>query len=312
MNRLLNKDMLKEIPCGANFSYVLMDNSLFQATDYKVLHSQTDGSFVKCMKMLYNGHVQLYYMPGSQKPLSQLLPNLNAESFLTVLANLFQNILNAKSNGFLFCGNVEQSFDKIFADPSTLKVSLVYLPINDHLFDDEIAFESQLRSELVRLIHTSPALTGPRTYALADNLMDGTLSLEDLLGLIKNGSAPESAVPKTEQKPEVPAKPRQMYLLAMNAPVPTKFRIKKDHFVIGKAGGAVDAAITFNKMISRVHCRINKTGTQYTITDLQSANGTFVNKVRLQPNKPHPIKNGDVVRLANSDFQIVIANRGTR
>ena len=62
----------------------------------------------------------------------------------------------------------------------------------------------------------------------------------------------------------------------------------------------------FNKMISRSHCRINKRGSQYTITDLQSANGTYVNKVKLQPNQPHPINNGDVIRLANSDFQVSI------
>ena len=67
-----------------------------------------------------------------------------------------------------------------------------------------------------------------------------------------------------------------------------------------------DGVIDFNKMISRSHCRINKRGGQYTITDLQSANGTYVNKVKLQPNQPHPISNGDVIRLANSDFQVNI------
>ena len=42
------------------------------------------------------------------------------------------------------------------------------------------------------------------------------------------------------------------------------------------------------------------------ITDLQSANGTYVNKAKLQPNQSTPIKNGDVIRLANSDFQVSI------
>lgn len=309
MNWLLSKGLLKEIPCGINFSYILMDNSLFQATDYKVLHSQTDGGFVKCMKMLYNGHIQLYYMPETQKPLSQLLPNLNAESFLTVLTNLFQNILNAKSNGFLFCGNVEQSFDKIFVDPSTLKVSLVYLPIATHLVDDEIAFETQLRSELVRLIRTSSTLTSPRTYALADCLVDGTLSLEDLLNFIKNGSSSDPVMPAPEPQPApaaASAKVQQLYLLAMNAPMQVKYRIKKDHFVIGKAGAAVDIGIDFNKMISRVHCCVDRSGARFTVTDLGSTNGTYVNETRLQPNQAHTVKNGDTLRLANSIFQIII------
>ena len=46
---------------------------------------------------------------------------------------------------------------------------------------------------------------------------------------------------------------------------------------------------------------------QYMITDLKSANGTYVNRVRLTPEQPHQIKNGDIIRLANSDFQVVIS-----
>lgn len=68
-----------------------------------------------------------------------------------------------------------------------------------------------------------------------------------------------------------------------------------------------DGVISFNKMISRVHCKITVNGNQYWITDLQSANGTFVNHARLQPNQSTPLKNGDLVKLANSDFQVVFS-----
>ena len=88
----------------------------------------------------------------------------------------------------------------------------------------------------------------------------------------------------------------------------TRFEIvvDKDEFVIGKSEIQVDGFVPFNKAISRKHCKICRSGNLYTIIDLTSANGTFVNKRRLQPNQPHPIKNGDVIRLANSDFQIEI------
>ena len=76
--------------------------------------------------------------------------------------------------------------------------------------------------------------------------------------------------------------------------------------MIGKKAELCDGIIGFNQMISRSHCRINRVGGRYTVTDLQSANGTYVNKVKLQPNVPHPIQNGDVVRMANSDFRVSI------
>ena len=83
--------------------------------------------------------------------------------------------------------------------------------------------------------------------------------------------------------------------------------VTKDSFVIGKNAAVVDGVVSFNKMISRVHCRITKENMQYMITDLKSANGTYVNRVRLTPEQPHQIKNGDIIRLANSDFQVVIS-----
>lgn len=312
MNRLLENGQLQEMVCGTNFAYVLDNNIVFQPTAYKVLQSQSSGAFVKCMKMQYNGHVQLYYVVNALKPLSSMLPTMDAESFLTVIKNLFADIIETRSNGFLSCQNVEISFDKVFVDPATYKVKLVYLPLSVHLFDDYSIYENQLRTSLIKLIGDVPALRSPKTKQLVSNLANGMLTLDDLYVRLKNGKDDADSVDTVDKT--VPEQPDagKLRIVAMNAPTRVEIDVTKDSFVLGKNPSAVDGAITFNKMISRVHCRINKTGTQYTITDLQSANGTFVNKVRLQPNKPHPIKNGDVVRLANSDFQIVIANRGTR
>ena len=67
----------------------------------------------------------------------------------------------------------------------------------------------------------------------------------------------------------------------------------------------VDLVIPFNKMISRKHCRIMNSGGLYYISDEGSANGTFVNGVRLNPGQKTQINRGDVIRLADSDFQII-------
>ena len=83
--------------------------------------------------------------------------------------------------------------------------------------------------------------------------------------------------------------------------------VDKPEFVIGKKQSVVDGVVSFNKLISRVHCKIVLKQQQYYIEDLKSANGTYVNNVRLQPNVPTRIKHGDIVRMANSNFQVVIA-----
>ena len=62
--------------------------------------------------------------------------------------------------------------------------------------------------------------------------------------------------------------------------------------------------IDFNPAVSRIHCKINFESGEYYITDLGSANGTFVNSKKLAPQIPKLLTSGCVIRLANSDFKI--------
>ena len=49
--------------------------------------------------------------------------------------------------------------------------------------------------------------------------------------------------------------------------------------------------------VSRKHAIIHRTGAQYTIEDLESTNGTYVNKKKIQPHVPQAIKAGDELRF---------------
>ena len=305
MNTLIENNYIKEMECGSNFSYILSDNSTFISTEYKVLQSQANSCFVKCMKMLYNGKVQLYYMTNQYKPLSSLLPTLDAESFMVICANLFSDIIDVKNNGFLSCQNIDISFERIYVDTTTYKVRLIYLPVSHRVFDDALTFENELRTSLIKLIQGISTLSTPKTIQFATNLSNGTLSLESIYTSIKSGKAPIPGL-HSEHKGDTPVSQGQMKLVAMNAPTRVEIVITKNEFTIGKKAEIVDGVISFNKMISRSHCKITRNGSRYMITDLQSANGTYVNHTRLQPNQPHPINGGDVIRLANSDFQVVV------
>lgn len=302
MNTLIEAGVLTEMVTGSNFSYVLSNNGAFLPTEYKVLQSQAEGCFVKCMKMLYNGKIQLFYLTQSLKSLSSLLSSLEAEGFLTVISNLLSDIIDVKHNGFLVCQNIDIAFDKIFVDPATYKVSLIYLPTSLRIYDNLADFENELRTSLIKLISGISAFATPRLMQFAADLADGTLSIEDLQNRIKGGSR----INVSNEHMKVTNVASNLRIVAMNAPMRVELVITKDEYVIGKKHELCDGVLEFNKMISRVHCKICKSGDKYTIMDLQSANGTYLNKMRLQPNQPVQIKNGDVVRLANSDFQVNI------
>ena len=94
-------------------------------------------------------------------------------------------------------------------------------------------------------------------------------------------------------------------IVAMNAPKYFEIVIDKDEMLLGKKQELVDAVIPFNNMISRKHCKIIRVNGKFYISDEGSANGTYVNRVRLAQGQRFQISKGDIIRLADSDFQIV-------
>lgn len=278
MNLLMEKGLISEMSCGSNFAYILQDNNAFLSTEYKVLQSQSNSCFVRCMKDLYNGKVQLYYLTNAYKPLTSMLSGLESDNFMTIAANLLSDIIDVKNNGFLSCQNIDISFEKIYVDPTTFKVSLVYLPLSERIFDDYSIFENELRTGLVKLISSISTLSSAKTMQFSADLSNGTLRLEDLYNRIKGGSRSVKTLSdnqggNNQQSSDAGSYIGRIRIIAMNAPTRVEIDVTKDEFIIGKNASVVDGVVSFNKMISRVHCKINKRGGQITITDLQSANG---------------------------------------
>ncbi|MEG0019671.1 MAG: DUF6382 domain-containing protein, partial [Oscillospiraceae bacterium] len=185
MNPLIESGVIRELSCGSNFAYILKDNTDFLGTEYKVLQSQGNDGFVNCMKMLYNGQVQLYYLTSGYKSFSSMLSVMDSEAFMAVFANLLKCIIDVKANGFLTCQNIDISFDKIFVDTTTQKTYLVYVPVKPKGCNSYQAFENELRTHTVKMIDGKENLSISKMAQLSVDLSDGRLSLEDLYGRVK-------------------------------------------------------------------------------------------------------------------------------
>ena len=306
MYTLKDNGIISEFVCGNNFEYVLEDNSHFVNTDYKVLQSQTNSIFVQCMKMKRNGKLDLYYVTNDYRPMSSMFTGITADTMIAVVVNLFASVIEVRNNGFLACQCIDLSWDKIFVEHNTLKVKLVYLPLSVKVFDSFAEFESELRSSIVKLINKVIVETNERLNQFVLDLCNGSLSIEDVYNRSRNAGTPP--IPKKEEnKVHVPINNAggMIKLVAMNAPSHFEMPIDRTDILIGKKQEMVDGVITFNKMISRKHCRIICENGIYFISDEGSANGTFVNGARVAQGQRCQINRGDIIRLADSDFQIV-------
>lgn len=298
MNLLLEKGIILEKECGNNFSYILNDNNSFESIDYKVLQSPENNHFVKCMKMLNNGKVQLYYQTKELKSFLNMLSMINEDVFFIIVENLLEAVIKVKNNGFLCSENIDISLKRIFINPATYKVSFIYLPLKEKNFDDYGVFENEIRTSLIKVISEKLRFSSGRIVQFRSYLSNGTLSLEDLYRLIKEGKGKQ-----IQTEPQIPKKLR---LISMDEAQYLELKVNKDEFVIGRNPAVVDGVISFNRLIGRVHCKIYKKGNQYQVMDMKSTNGTYINDIKLEINQLYSIKNGDCLRLANSKFKIVI------
>lgn len=85
-----------------------------------------------------------------------------------------------------------------------------------------------------------------------------------------------------------------------------KILIRESETVIGKDPSQTDCCITGNSAISRAHAVILHKGNSYDVSDKNATNGTFVNGNKVAAFQKHPLQNGDILRLADEDFEFKI------
>ena len=61
------------------------------------------------------------------------------------------------------------------------------------------------------------------------------------------------------------------------------------------------------KGVSRKHAVIHRVGAECTVEDMDSTNGTYVNRKRIQPHMPQAIKPGDEVRFGKLALSVKAA-----
>lgn len=305
MHELIERGLAIEVRGPQCMSYILEDESLFNLSEYKIIHNQGTEKFLDSTKSTYNGKVKLTYFLDEYVSLQSIAGAVEVYPFIGVLANTIGSILEISGNGYLDLSDLVLTLNRIYVNPTTLDVKLIYLPVNTPpnsgtslLMNSPI---DELRSGLVKLISSTPGLMSSRTREIASWLSDSSMSLEAIYTAMRVNNDP---IRKPDNK-------QKNYVLVIKNLTPhdrTEFKISQNNgtsFVIGRNAVEVDGYIGTNPAISGKHCIIYGTTSGFEIEDI-SKNGTFINNARLTPGKRIRLNDMDSLRLANSNFSVSI------
>ncbi len=99
-----------------------------------------------------------------------------------------------------------------------------------------------------------------------------------------------------------------MLISGINTPTCATYIVTKPEFVLGKSDSC-DAALSFSEEISREHAKISWSPDGYTLTDMNSTNGTFLNGVMLRPGEPQALVPGDRIGISTFLFSVEAIRR---
>jgi len=84
----------------------------------------------------------------------------------------------------------------------------------------------------------------------------------------------------------------------------------KQNAIIGRKKGLYSELLKGNPYVSGMHARLcYMSGIGWTITDLNSSNGTFIDGFRIIPDRPEVLHSGNLLSLANMEFTVQLSKQ---
>ncbi len=269
-DKRIDKNVLEE-ENEKTISYILKQEELFYDIAFRVMKNHGKTCFVKCRKLRYNGNIKLMYFIEDMISLENFFVNAKQNEIVSVINNLIKIIKQIEENGFLNIDFIDSRFYRIYVEKDSLTVRLIYLPLNNTT--EEISNVKQDTDIYKRINKQLQERNIQYAYE------EGTWSMEN------------------------PYEGERGPIMLVSADGLKTIPITKEEFLIGKNPDKVDGIIEGNSAISRIHCKIiHSWNSKDYMMDMGSANGSYLNGVRVPSDDYIEINVGDRIKLANEEF----------
>jgi len=145
--------------------------------------------------------------------------------------------------------------------------------------------------------------------AFAKNMVDAVKPVNTInaVDAVNTNDTPKlSAAEKKTGSPTIADDAQVYHLIGVEKQASLALDGTKGNYIIGRKKGDFTDFFKDDSFVSRQHAQLTYDTEQkcWTIADLESTNGTFVNGTALSPNVSIPLKPGDMVRIAFLNFKL--------
>lgn len=310
--RFQDDGLLTVMPCKSHVAYLLHDVNAFYPTGFEVLQNMDGSGFLRCVKIQFNAQLQFVYLTGRNgseyKPMQTMLSGLHPDGFLRMVRNLLEVMQHADETGFLGVQNIVLSPERIFVDPATMNVQLIYLPIAaGYVASTEQDAADELCAMLLRIIYAHPELENAGVRRLRQALASTMPTLRQLYSAAFGDVPTPTPIPTPAPQPAPAPQPTgtgAMILQAVQHTEQVCIALPKSDLLAGTRVGAGELELHGNPYISGRHCKFSYQNGQYYLTDIGSSNGTYLNGRMLTRDVPQALQDGDTITIASSVFRV--------
>lgn len=266
------------------------------------------------VKVVHDGCDRVMYEKEQLHNLCEIVPTLTNSELAIALKQFCANMLAIEDTDYIAMTAIDVKYERLLYDTKQKAIRMIVLPVQAPCdFHDGESWGNAFRRMLLMLFHTifkeSPEKYQEAYYAIMDetkNDKDVLIYMHDYsFGVQKvEEKAVEEQTKETKKEETAVRKLRLEHTGALGSLI---FVVTKPEYILGKASNSADGVIPSTDMISRRHCVIYQAQDRYTVEDLGSTNGTKINGYRIDPGQRFYLNHGDVLSLADVDFNVVIS-----
>ena len=283
----------------------------------KILKETYHANLIPTLEILKNGQTRLLYSTEGMTSLSDVSDKLSVSYRGMILRGLAQTLKMIEEQPFWKKEYLDVRKQYIFIDMANGTPGFILTPVESWVTDDKDSWIAKFEDVVKMLVSVKDTEMSEEFIELISKLERLSTAIETketdvqqeariFISYLIEGWAADDSVPECIDQNIVQENHIERVELRYNGAYGSfGIYIGKDEFIIGK-DPTCDGVISINNTISRNHARIIIRPEGCYAEDLGSTNHTWLNGQLLSPGSPARLKEDDMLRFANMDFQVHI------